>query len=171
MSCYALLHYTVWNYDILYNTMLYFEGVCLELPSSWPQARVFRGLCTTPRVAFPLDPEDPGDPVACPFFSILGVQIGTCALGWFEKSKNTLRIAHFRSHFFISAIKIDSCAPVGRETTEKHNVVFIFLWKTMKIVVLSFKISPAARPPVSPAFRPSRAGAGRTYIHKLPIDR
>ena len=49
----------------------------------------------------------------------------------------------------------------------------------MKIVVLSFKIGPAARPPVRPPsarppsacppVRPSaRAGAGRTYIYKTP---
>ena len=49
----------------------------------------------------------------------------------------------------------------------------------MKIVVLSFKIVPAARPPVRPPsarppsarppVRPSaRSGAGRTYIHKTP---
>ena len=49
----------------------------------------------------------------------------------------------------------------------------------MKIVVLSFKIGPAARTPVRPPsarppsacppVRPSaRAGAARTYIHKTP---
>ena len=51
---------------------------------------MFRGLCTTPRVAFPGDPGDPGDPVdpldpldplACSKFLNLGVKIGTCAFG------------------------------------------------------------------------------------------
>ena len=38
---------------------------------------MFRGFCTTPRVAFPEDPEDPEDPLdplACPKFVILGVE-------------------------------------------------------------------------------------------------
>ena len=62
--------------------------------------------------------------------------------------------------------------------------MFFFLRKSMKIVALSSKIVPAARPPVRPpsarrppvrpppvrpSVRPStRSGAGRTYIHRTP---
>ena len=65
---------------------------------------------------------------------------------------------------------------------DKHLVRSCFFhWKSVKIVVLSFKtplrpvrtFRPSARPPsVRPSARPSaQAGAGRTYIHKLLIER
>ena len=128
-----------------------FEGVCLELTSSWPLARVFRGLCTTPRVAFPGDPLDPG---ACSFFFILGVKIGTCAFGWFEKSKKHYQNCIFSESLFQFCNKNRYLRSRPMRTDRKTQCVFVkidenrctvtqnrvFFRKSMKIVVLSFKI-------------------------------
>ena len=46
-----------------------FEGVCFELPSSWPPARVDGRLRAAARGQDPGDPGDSRDPGMSPFFT------------------------------------------------------------------------------------------------------
>ena len=103
----------------------WFEGVCSELPSSWPPARVFRGRA--PRsVAVPAVPEN----------CVLEDPYRSCAFGRFEKSKPFYFFWVFCEMWW----KLLYCHSEIFKFGKKRCTVVQNHSKSMKICVLSFKI-------------------------------